>query len=123
MRYPARFTGKEEKNERIKINDNRTAPTASDADASHNTCLTFYGEQQRPKSSTGDRAMAMLKIKPEISQKDLTYLLGMSKQSIAELLLKLEKNEFITRHPSENDKRVMIMRLTEKGEKAAGSFQ
>ena len=83
--------------------------------------FTGNGRGRNPLRGQG-RVLAMLKIKPEISQRDLTYLLGMSKQSIAELLLKLEKNEFITRHPSENDKRVMIIELTEKGEKAAGSF-
>jgi DNA-binding MarR family transcriptional regulator len=38
------------------------------------------------------RVLAALKIKPEISQKELTYLLNMSRQSLAELLSKLEKN-------------------------------
>ncbi|MDR1732900.1 MAG: MarR family transcriptional regulator [Synergistaceae bacterium] len=65
------------------------------------------------------RILALLKMKPEISQKELTYLLDMSKQSLAELLAKLEKNEYITREPSEEDKRVMMVKLTENGAKAA----
>jgi len=65
------------------------------------------------------RVLAILKLKPEISQKELTYLLGMSKQSIAELLSKLEKNELIAREASESDTRSKIIKLTEKGGKAA----
>lgn len=79
------------------------------------------GRIHNPHRGQG-RVLAILKIKPEISQRDLTYLLGMSKQSIAELLTKLEKNGCITRYPSEDDKRVMIVKLTEEGEKAAAEI-
>jgi DNA-binding MarR family transcriptional regulator len=65
------------------------------------------------------RILAMLKIKPEISQRELTYLLNMSKQSLTELISKLEKNGCITREKSTDDKRVMTIKLTEKGAKAA----
>lgn len=65
------------------------------------------------------RVLAMLNLKPEISQKELTYLLGMSKQSLAELLSKLEKNGYISREPLEEDKRSVTIRLLEKGRKAA----
>lgn len=67
------------------------------------------------------RVLAILKLKPVISQKELTYLLNMSKQSVAELVTKLERNGYITREPSEDDKRVMMIRLTEEGAKAAGN--
>lgn len=63
------------------------------------------------------RVLAILKMKPEISQKELTYLLNMSKQSLAELLAKLEKSGYITREQSEEDKRVMTIKLTEEGAK------
>ena len=59
--------------------------------------------------------LALLKLKPEISQKELTYLLNMSKQAAAELISKLEKSGYITREPSEADRRVMTIKLTEKG--------
>jgi DNA-binding MarR family transcriptional regulator len=65
------------------------------------------------------RVLAILKMKPEISQKELTYLLGMSKQSLAELLSKLEKNGYITRETSEDDPRSKTIKLTEDGMKAA----
>jgi len=76
------------------------------------------GKAHSPYRGQG-RVLAVLKMKPEISQRDLTYLLGMSKQSIAELLMKLEKSGYITREQSESDKRVMTIKLTEEGAKAA----
>lgn len=65
------------------------------------------------------RVLAILKLQPEISQKDLAYLLGMRPQSLGELLAKLEKSGYITREPSEEDRRVMIVRLTDAGRAAA----
>jgi DNA-binding MarR family transcriptional regulator len=69
------------------------------------------------------RVLAALKIKPEISQKELTYLLNMSRQSLAELLAKLEKNGYITREPSKTDRRVSTIKLTEEGAKAAENLK
>ena len=65
------------------------------------------------------RIMSILKMEPEISQKELSYLLDMSKQGLAELLTKLETAEYITRSPSPEDGRMMIVKLTEKGRTAA----
>ncbi|MDR0294411.1 MAG: MarR family transcriptional regulator [Oscillospiraceae bacterium] len=61
------------------------------------------------------RILAILKMKDGISTKDLSYLLGVRVSSLNELLAKLEKSSYITREPSERDKRVMLVRLTEKG--------
>lgn len=61
------------------------------------------------------RVLAMLKLQPQISTKDLSYLLGIRQQSLNELLGKLEKAEYVTRVPSESDRRVMLVTLTEKG--------
>ena len=61
------------------------------------------------------RVLKLLKMQPEISQKDLLELLDMRPQSLGELLAKLEAGGYITREPSEADKRVMMVRLTEKG--------
>lgn len=61
------------------------------------------------------RVLALLKIQPEISTKDLTYLLGIRQQSLNELLNRLEKGGYVERKPSETDKRVMMVYLTEKG--------
>lgn len=64
------------------------------------------------------RLLAMLGIKPGISQKELSYLLGMRSQSVGELLSKLEKSGYITRTPSEADRRAIDISLTEEGKKA-----
>lgn len=61
------------------------------------------------------RVLAMLKLQPEMSSKDLAYLLGIRQQSLNELLNKLEKNGYISRAQSEADKRVIMIKLTEKG--------
>ncbi len=61
------------------------------------------------------RVLALLKMQPEISTKDMSYLLGIRQQSLNELLNKLEKGGYVTRTPSEADRRVMMVRLTEKG--------
>ena len=77
------------------------------------------GNMYNPHRGQG-RVLAILKLKPTISQKELTYLLNMSKQAVGELIAKLEKSGYITREPSEDDKRVMIIKLTGEGAKAAG---
>jgi DNA-binding MarR family transcriptional regulator len=61
------------------------------------------------------RILAVLKLRDGISTKDLSYLLGVRISSMNELLLKLEKSGYIVREPSEQDKRIMLIKLTEKG--------
>ena len=61
------------------------------------------------------RVLAVLKLQPEISQKELGYLLDMRNQSLGELLGKLEKAGSVTREASEEDRRSMIIKLTESG--------
>lgn len=46
----------------------------------------------------------------------MSYLLGIRQQSLNELLNKLEKSGYVERRPSEADRRVMVVHLTEKGE-------
>jgi DNA-binding MarR family transcriptional regulator len=65
------------------------------------------------------RVLSILKMQPEISQKELSYLLDMRNQSLGELLAKLERGGFIERTPSEKDRRVMNVKLTPEGAKAA----
>lgn len=83
----------------------------------HRIMFSQYRKPHNPHRGQG-RVLAILKLKPEMSQKELTYLLNMSKQSVAELVAKLEKSGYITREPSKDDKRVMTIRLTEEGAKA-----
>lgn len=69
------------------------------------------------------RILRLLQMRPEISQKDLSYLLGMRPQSLGELLAKLERGGFVTRTPMESDRRAMNIRLTEKGAEAANQIE
>ncbi len=65
------------------------------------------------------RVISILKLKPEITQRELTYLLGMSKQALGELLGKLEGCGYIVRSAAPWDGRMMVVKLTEKGQEAA----
>jgi len=50
-----------------------------------------------------------------VSQQTLADSLNMKPQSLSENIKKLEKNGFITRTPSEADKRVLMVSITDKG--------
>jgi DNA-binding MarR family transcriptional regulator len=65
------------------------------------------------------RVLSILKLQPEMEQKEIGYLLDLSKQALAELLSKLEKAAYITRSQSEKDRRSYIIRLTDAGREAA----
>ena len=75
---------------------------------------TGYGYMKNPYRGQG-RVLKLLRIKPEMTQRELSELLGIRPQSLGDLLKKLEQNGYITRTPSEDDKRAMIISLTEKG--------
>ena len=64
------------------------------------------------------RILTILKMQPEIVQKELGYLLDISKQALAELINKLEKKGYITRTRSEKDRRSFVIKLTELGREA-----
>lgn len=69
------------------------------------------------------RVLALLKAKPETTQRELSFLLDMRQQSLSELLSKLEEKGYITREKSAEDGRVTVVRLTEAGADAAPSPQ
>ena len=73
-----------------------------------------FGPSGDPHRGQG-RVLAVLKLQPEISQKELGYLLDMRNQSLGELLSKLEKSGAISREASEEDRRSMNIKLTEHG--------
>lgn len=81
----------------------------------HQHIRANHGPMGDPTRGQG-RVIALLKIQPEISTKDLSYLLGIRQQSLNELLHKLEKGGFVVREPAESDRRVMMVKLTEKGQ-------
>jgi DNA-binding MarR family transcriptional regulator len=66
------------------------------------------------------RILAALQMRDGISTKDLSYLLGLAVSSLNEFLSKLERGGYVTREPSEQDKRVMLVKLTEKGKSRQG---
>ncbi len=80
-----------------------------------------FGPWSNPYRGQG-RILAILKLKSEISQKELSYLLDMSRQGLAELLNKLESSGYITRETSTSDRRSYTIRLTQKGTEAAGKL-
>lgn len=88
----------------------------------HRAWSTHAEGMHNPHRGQG-RVLAVLQLKPEISQRELTYLLNMSKQAVGELIAKLEKSGDITRTPSEQDKRAMVIRLTPQGAKAAQAVE
>lgn len=61
------------------------------------------------------RIIRLLQMQPAIATKDLSYLLDIRQQSLNEQLNKLEKAGYVVRKPSDTDKRVMIVHLTEAG--------
>ena len=61
------------------------------------------------------RVLAILKRKDDISTKNLAIILGISVSALNSLLTKLEKNGYIIKEPSSEDKRVLLVKLTEKG--------
>ncbi len=86
-----------------------------------NRLLHRYHRVQRHKEEGFDprqgqgRILALLKKADNLTQKELAYLLNIRQQSLGELLRKLEQGGYITREPSQKDKRAMMIRLTEKG--------
>ena len=79
-----------------------------------------HGGMGDPTRGQG-RVLALLKAKPETTQRELSYLLDMRQQSLSELLAKLEEKGFVTREKSAEDGRVTVVRLTEQGAEAAPS--
>ncbi|OJG72150.1 hypothetical protein RV11_GL003121 [Enterococcus phoeniculicola] len=74
--------------------------------------------QMGPHHGQG-RILMILRMQEAVSQKDLAFVLGVRPQSIGELLGKMEKQEWITRTPSTEDRRVMLVSLTQKGKEEA----
>ncbi|MBQ9057725.1 MAG: MarR family transcriptional regulator [Atopobiaceae bacterium] len=85
----------------------------------------YYHESARAQGAVGDalrgqgRVLALLASTSEISQRELSYLLDMRQQSLSELLVKLEDKGYITRERSVEDGRVLVVRLTDEGLRAA----
>lgn len=87
--------------------------------------LRRYFHRQRAKNHGLEahqgqgRVLALLKLHPEISQKDLIFVLGLRPQSAGELIQKLTDKGWVTREASEEDRRAMIVKLTDLGREEA----
>jgi DNA-binding MarR family transcriptional regulator len=84
----------------------------------HFHSFRHFGPFANPMRGQG-RVLSILKLQPEISQKELGYLLDMRNQSLGELLAKLERSGYITRTASEEDRRTANIKLTPEGLKAS----
>ena len=84
----------------------------------HRYHLMWYGKNfggLDPWQGQG-RILNALRRMHSITQKELCYILDLRPQSLGELLQKLEANGYIIRYRSKEDKRAMVVELTEKGE-------
>ena len=84
----------------------------------HRYHLMWYGKNfggLDPWQGQG-RILKALRRMHSITQKELCYILDLRPQSLGELLQKLEANGYIIRYHSKEDKRALIVELTEKGE-------
>ena len=84
-----------------------------------NEILDQRNKKQNPemKSITKGqgRLIVLLKRKDKLSTKELSEILNISVSSLNETLNKLEQRNFIKKVPSEKDKRILLVELTEKG--------
>jgi DNA-binding MarR family transcriptional regulator len=69
------------------------------------------------------RMLTLLKTNTKITQKELHSLFGMTRQSTAQLLNKLEKRGYIIREAAKDDHRISIIKLTEAGIAAANEIE
>ena len=84
----------------------------------HRYHLMWYGKNfggLDPWQGQGRILKALHKMH-SVTQKELGYILDLRPQSLGELLQKLEMNGYIIRYRSKEDKRAMIVELTDKGE-------
>ena len=61
------------------------------------------------------RILTYLQLNDGISTKDLASVLGMAVSSLKQMLSKLQNAGFVIREPSRDDRRVLLVMLTEKG--------
>ena len=82
--------------------------------ALHHRKMAQGGPGGDPTRGRG-RILALLKLKDGVATKEMAQILGIRVSSLNETLAKLEKDGLVERTPSEEDKRVMLVSLTEAG--------
>ncbi|MGO1543901.1 MAG: MarR family winged helix-turn-helix transcriptional regulator [Gulosibacter sp.] len=98
----------------MKPRGRRGRPGRGGLDAHFGASKTEQGFAADPTRGQG-RILAALKLQDGVPTKDLAFILGMRVASLNELLVKLERSELISREPSEEDKRVILIHLTDEG--------
>lgn len=68
------------------------------------------------------RVLLTLTLSSTVSQRDLATILGLSRQALGQLLSKLEAKGYVSRQPSQEDKRVTMVQITDKGKQAASQL-
>lgn len=74
-----------------------------------------HGSEGRDSASGQGRVLKLLGMNPRMTQRDLTYILDVSRQSMAETLAKLEEQGLVDRKQAVEDRRVTVVELTEEG--------
>lgn len=74
-----------------------------------------YLFHKKGRRSTQDRILHILAENDEISQKQLQEVLGIKSGSLSEILSKLELKQHIVKYKDNQDKRKVIIKITELG--------
>lgn len=80
----------------------------------HHRKMMERGPASDPMRGRG-RIIALLKLKDGVSTREMAKILGIRVSSLNEVLAKLEKDGLVTRAASDEDRRVMLVYLTDKG--------
>ena len=82
--------------------------------AAHHQHMMQHGPMADATRGKG-RVLALLKMKDGLATKDMANVLGIRVSSLNETLSRLEADGIVERRPSEQDGRIMLVYLTEKG--------
>ena len=84
----------------------------------HRCSKRYYNEKLNTDGITGNQQIYIFQIcrHPGISQEQLAQRITVNKSNVTRQLSALEQNGFIIRRPSQEDKRVLQVFPTEKGE-------
>ncbi|MBQ9036459.1 MAG: MarR family transcriptional regulator [Erysipelotrichaceae bacterium] len=73
--------------------------------------------------NTQNRALSVLAMNDGISQKQLSYILGIRPQSSGEIINKMERNGWLVRKSDEEDNRINRLYLTDEGKAQAALIE
>ncbi len=83
-----------------------------------------HGGRRGHHGPSRERLLLFIAAHPEkVWQKDIADEEGINASSVSEMISRLEADGFLVRQSDENDKRAMVLRLTEKGEERAAEIR